>query len=234
MSGRSRAEVGHPVVEGVGRVPGFVNSYIYRSGEETYLIDSGFRAHAQPIVKAFRDAGVPLTQVRRVLLTHHHIDHRGGAAYLLESARAPISCHVDDAPYVNGRAKAPMSFLMRLFLRPRPAPVATALKDGDRVGPLTVVHTPGHTPGEVVFYDPARKLLFSGDCVVERNGHLALAAPKYAADLSQAIRSLDRLPPLEVEVLLPGHGEPVTHGVADLLADLIQRAPSRYRNGSTG
>jgi glyoxylase-like metal-dependent hydrolase (beta-lactamase superfamily II) len=228
MANRASSVVGQPVADGIGRIPGFVNCYTLRTGDETFLIDTGFRRGAQPVVRAFRDAGVSLSQIRGVLLTHHHIDHRGGAAYLLEHAQAPISCHVGDAAFVDGSARAPMSFLMRLFLRPRPAPVATALKEGDQVGPLSVVHLPGHTPGEVAFYEPRRKILFSGDSVVEHDGRLTLPAPKYAANLEQAVRSLDRIRSLEVEVLLPGHGVPVTKGVSNLLADLIQRAPAQY------
>ena len=228
MATGSSTPAGEPVVEGVGRIPGFVNCYTYRAGAETFLIDTGFRRRAQPVVRAFRDAGVPISQVRRVLLTHHHIDHRGGAAFLLEHARAPISCEAEDAPFVDGSAPTRMSFLMRLFLRPRAASVATRLRDGDRVGPLTVLHVPGHTPGEVAFYEPGRKILFSGDSVIERNGRLTLPAPKYATDLEQAVRSLERLRALEVEVLLPGHGVPVTKRFSDLLADLIQRAPAQF------
>jgi len=225
---RSTTIVGEPVAEGIGRIPGFVNCYTFQSADETFVIDTGFRRGAQPVVRAFRSAGVSLTQVRRVLLTHHHIDHRGGAAYLHERSRAPISCHTDDAAFVDGSARARMSFLMRLFLRPRPAPVMTALQDGDRVGPLSVVHLPGHTPGEVAFYEPRRRILFSGDSVVEHDGRLTLPAAKYAADLEQAVRSLDRIRSLDVEVLLPGHGIPVTKGVSDLLTDLIQRAPAQF------
>jgi hydroxyacylglutathione hydrolase len=224
----SLATAGAPVVDGVGRIPGFVNSYTYREGSETYLIDTGFSRKARPIVRAFRNANVPLATVGKVLLTHHHLDHMGGAAYLLENVHAPLACHTDDIPFVDGRMKAPMPLLMRLFVRIHPAPVAIALKDGDRVGPFLVVHTPGHTPGEVTFYHPARKLLFSGDAVVERNGHLTLPAAKYAANLGQAVESLARLRNLEVEVLLPGHGVPVMKNVGSLLDDLMQRAPARF------
>lgn len=220
--------VGSAVTEGVGRIPGFVNSYVFQEGDETFVIDAGLRRKAPAIVAAFRAAQVPLTTVRRILITHHHVDHRGGAAYLLENSRAPVACHVDDAPYVDGQAKAPMSLLMRLFVHVRPAPVATVLHEGDRVGPLVVVHVPGHTPGEVAFYHPSRKLLFSGDSVVEHEGHLTLPAPRYATDLDQAVRSLSRLRALDTEVLLPGHGEPVTQNVLPLLDDLIRRAPEQF------
>ena len=228
MATGSSSLAGERVVEGVGRIPGFVNCYTFRSGDETFLIDTGFRRRAQPVVRAFRDAGVPLAQVRRVLLTHHHIDHRGGAAYLLEHAGAAVSCEEEDVPFVDGSSPTPMSFLMRWFLRPRAATVATRLKDGDQVGPLSVLHLPGHTPGEVAFYEPRRKILFSGDSVIERKGRLTLPAPQYAANLEQAVHSLERLRALDVELLLPGHGVPVTKGFSDLLADLIQRAPAQF------
>jgi len=233
MAKSSGGSVGAAVVDSVGWIPGgFVNIYTYREGEETYLIDTGFSRTAKPIVRAFRKANVPLARVGKVLLTHHHLDHMGGAAYLLENASVPLACHADDAPFVDGRTKPRMPLMMRLFVRTCPAPVAIVLKDGDRVGPLRVVHVPGHTPGEVAFYHPARKILFSGDSVVERKGQLTLPAAKYAANLGQAVQSLDRLRALDVEVLLPGHGVPVTKGVASLLDDLIQRAPSQFLRGS--
>lgn len=219
---------GTPVVAGVGRIPGFVNSYTFREGEETYLIDTGFSRKAKPIVRAFQDAKVPLDRVGKILLTHHHLDHAGGAAFLLENTHAQLACHGDDAPFVDGRAKVSMPPLMRLFVRVHPAPVAIALKDGDRVGPLVVIHTPGHTPGEVAFYDPVRKILFSGDSVVEQRGRLTLPAARFATNLEQAAQSLHRLRALDVELLLPGHGVPATKNVASLLDDLIRRAPTEF------
>jgi glyoxylase-like metal-dependent hydrolase (beta-lactamase superfamily II) len=228
MEGTSERVVGDRVVDGVGRIPGFVNSYIFREESETYLIDTGFTRKAKSIVRAFDSARVPLSSVGKVLLTHHHIDHMGGAAYLHQTTNAPLSCHVDDTPFVDGRTRAPMPLLMRLFMRVHPAPVAVTLKDGDRVGPLTVIHTPGHTPGEVVFYHPARKILFSGDATVEREGHLVLPATRFASNLDQAVRSLSRVRELDVQVLLPGHGHPITKNANSLLDDLARRAPAEY------
>jgi len=219
---------GEPVSDGVGRIPGFVNCYTFREGQETYLIDTGFARRAKPIVRAFQRANVPLGSVGRLLLTHHHIDHMGGAAFLRASIPAPVSCHQDDVPYVDGRVKPPMPLLMRLFVRRHPAPVAVSLRDGDRVGPLLVVHVPGHTPGEVVFYHEARKILFSGDAVVERKGHLTLPGARYASNLEEAVRSLGRVRAMDVETLLPGHGVPVTKDVGAQLDDLVRRAPHEF------
>ncbi len=228
MAGELHGIVGEPVSDGIGRVPGFVNSYTYREGEETYLIDTGFPRKAKPIVRAFQDAGVPLARVTKIALTHHHVDHMGGAAYLLEDTKAPLSCHVDDAPFVDGRSQARMPLLMRLFVRMHPAPVAVMLKEGDRVGSLSVVHLPGHTPGEIALYHPARRILFSGDSVVERKGALTVPGAKFAWDLPKAVESLARIRSLDVDLLLPGHGAPVTKNVGPLLDDLIRRAPNEF------
>jgi glyoxylase-like metal-dependent hydrolase (beta-lactamase superfamily II) len=228
MAAGAQSTVGQPVSEGVGRIPGFVNSYTYREGDETYLIDTGFARRAKPIVRAFEHAGVPLAKVSKVLLTHHHVDHMGGAAYLLQNTHAPLSCHGDDAQFVDGRVKAPMPLLMRLFVRVHPAPVAVALKDGDRVGSLIVLHVPGHTPGEVALYHPTRKILFSGDSVVEQKGRLTLPGSNFASNMDQAVQSLARLRSLDVELLLPGHGVPVTTSVGSQLDDLIRRAPAEF------
>jgi hydroxyacylglutathione hydrolase len=228
MARRSEVSLGEPVAEGVGRIPGFVNSYTYQEGDERYLIDTGFARKAKPIVRAFDRANVPLAKVSKILLTHHHVAHMGGAAYLFENTHAPVSCHGDDAPFVDGRTKAPMPLLMRLLLRVHPAPVTVALKEGDRVGSLVVLHVPGHTPGEVALYHPSRKILFSGDSVVERKGRLTLPGAKYASNMHQAIQSLVRLSSLDVELLLPGHGAPITANFGSLLGELVRRAPSEF------
>lgn len=225
----SNPVIGNQVLDGVGWIAAsFVNCYTVQDGPQTYLIDTGLSRRAGPIERAIRNAGASPDQITKILLTHHHLDHMGGAAYLIQSTRASLECHEQDALYVDGRAKAPMPFLMRLFARVHPAPVAVMLKEGDRVGPLSVLHVPGHTPGEVAFYDSGRQILFSGDSVVESRGRLTLPAPRIASNLEQAIGSLSRLRGLPVECLLPGHGRPVRRDVAGLLDDLIRRAPKEY------
>jgi glyoxylase-like metal-dependent hydrolase (beta-lactamase superfamily II) len=228
MASGARPVIGDGVGDGVGRIPGFVNSYTYQTDDEIYLIDTGFSRTPTKILQAFRRSNVPIERVRKVLLTHHHVDHMGGAAFIQENLAAPLACHAEDIPFVEGRTKVQMPLLMRLFVRIHPARVAFPLQDHDHVGPLEVLHAPGHTPGELAFYEPARKILFTGDSVVERKGALTLPGKKYAANLDQAVRSLDRLRTLEIETLLPGHGVPVRKNVAGLLDDLIRRAPAEF------
>jgi len=228
MASGSPSPVGVPVANGVGRIPGFVNCYTYADAEELLLIDTSASKGASPVVRAFARSGVPLDRVRKILLTHHHSDHMGGAAYLVGNSHAALACHSDDAAYVDGRAKAPMPLLLRVLMRVHPAPVAISLKDGDMIGPLRVVHTPGHTPGEVVFYEPTAKLLFAGDALRERKGALGLPGTRFASNLPQAVESLKRLQGLDVRLMLPGHGEPVGADFPALLDDLLRRAPHEF------
>lgn len=220
--------IGEPVDEGIGRIPGFVNAYVLQDASGTYLIDATMSRSAAPVRKAFDRAGADLASVGTVLLTHQHLDHIGGAAEVRARSRATVACHAADAPAVEGRDPKKAPLLMRLIARPRPVEVGRRLAEGDGVGPLRVVFVPGHTPGEVAFYLPERRILFSGDSVVERRGRLTLPGTRFASDLGQAVASLQRLRSLEVELLLPGHGLPVRGDFAGRLDELIARAPAEF------
>jgi hydroxyacylglutathione hydrolase len=219
------------VGDGIGRVPGFVNSYILSRPGGYWMIDTSFSKRASGITAAFKRAGQSTSSIQSILLTHYHLDHMGGAARLRQESRSGVSCHAQDAPYVDGRQRQPMGAIMRLLFGPKPVPVAATLQEAQMVGPLRVLHVPGHTDGSIAFYDAERKVLFAGDALrVEKKGNLGFPAPKYAANLVQAVESLKRFQGLEVRRMLPGHGEPVGPDFPSLLDDLIKRAPRDYLN----
>ena len=84
------------------------------------------------------------------------------------------------------------------------------LHDGDRIGSLRVIRTPGPTPGGICLYDEKRKLLFSGDTVFTGGSFGRYDFP--GGDRAALTASIERLSTLDVEGLYPGHGEPVTRG----------------------
>jgi len=225
--------IGEPVDDGVGRIDGgFVNAYVFEEASGTYLIDTTMYRGGTPVRRAFARAGRSLERISTILLTHQHVDHVRGAARLHRESRATVACHAADSPYIDGSAPLRMGFFFRLFFAPKPVAVGRTLNDGETVGPLRVVFAPGHTVGEVAFYHPERKILFSGASVVERNGQLTLPAARFAADLPQAVRSLQILRKLDVELLLPGHGVPLRKDFAGRLDDLLARAPSEFLGAS--
>lgn len=224
--------IGEAVAEGVGRIPGFVNAYVVEDPSGTYVIDATMSRTARPIRRAFERAGADLGKVGTILLTHQHVDHVRGAAELERLSHAVVACHAADAPFVNGTTPPKRGFFLRLLFPVTPVAVKRALEDGDSVGPFRVVSAPGHTVGEVVYYLPERRILFSGDAVVEREGGLTLPATRFATNLRQAVDSLQRIRALEIELLLPGHGAPVREDVAAKLDQLIARAPAKYLQGA--
>ena len=172
----------------------FANSYIFG----TVLVDAGVLPMA---VQPFRD------EIDTIVLTHCHFDHTAHLKEISHLCRAKIAIHRDDA---GGLIDDGKSLSMQFGARSPGVVPDIVLSDGDTIGGLTVIHTPGHTPGSCCFYSAPDKVLISGDTVFTDG---AFGRYDFPGGSRQALeRSLDRLAPLDVEGLYPGHGEPVDCG----------------------
>jgi glyoxylase-like metal-dependent hydrolase (beta-lactamase superfamily II)/8-oxo-dGTP pyrophosphatase MutT (NUDIX family) len=143
-----------------------------------------------------------------VVLTHHHRDHTGGAAEIARALSIPIWAHpwtLDKLP-TKGIETMPLSDRDTLDL------------DGLR---LDVVHTPGHAPGHLAFFDPVRKVLIAGDLV---SGLSTILVGLDDGDMDAYLESLRRCAALSPKVVLPSHGPPLPGGaIAAALAHREQR-----------
>jgi glyoxylase-like metal-dependent hydrolase (beta-lactamase superfamily II) len=172
------------------------------------VIDPG--GDLDTILATVREEGV---QLEKILLTHAHIDHAGGTAELARTLKLPIEGpHRGDQFWIDGLPEQ-----SRMFGLPR-ADTFTPdrwLEDGDRVRvgqiEFEVRHCPGHTPGHVVFFDPADRIAFVGDVLFAGSiGRTDFPGGDYDT-LIAAIR--DRLFPLGDDVrFVPGHGPMSTFG----------------------
>lgn len=220
--------IGERVLDGVGWVHGPVaNVFTFREGGRIYLVDAGFPHNASKVRLAFREVGVPLSSLTDILLTHQHPDHVGGAAYLRWVTHAKVSCHEMDAPTVEGKGPMTAPLFVRMFLAPQPVQVDRVLREGDQVGPFTVVSAPGHTLGSVAFYHPERKLLFCGDALVTSRHGAALARPFSNFDPDQAISSVEKLASLEVSAVFAGHGHPILSNGGRALREAAKKVSKR-------
>lgn len=199
-------------------------------------------------------AGFRVEEIERILLTHGHLDHFGMVCSLRQAASRQIPCYVhaedrwrvtaevhhdemwtDEADRFIAMVDMPAEEAERVRKRFEffgllcdPIHDVIPMEDGDVFQGegyrLQVVHTPGHSTGACCFYEPERRILFSGDHVI---GHITpnplveisrsrLRNPQYRS-LKAYLDSLERLTLLEVDLVLPGHGAPVTD-LAGLLA----------------
>jgi hydroxyacylglutathione hydrolase len=152
-------------------------------------------------------------ELRQIGLTHAHIDHAGGAGQLAREHGLPIvGPHRGDQFWIDALAQQARMFG---FAPAEPFTPARWLDDGDmvRVGEceLNVRHCPGHTPGHVVFHDPATRRAFVGDVLFAGSiGRTDFPG----GDHAQLIASIrERLWPMgDDTVFVPGHGPESSFG----------------------
>ncbi len=159
---------------------------------------------------AIANAGV---KVEKILLTHGHIDHAGGAAELKEKLGVPIEGpHKDDKWLLDLLPQRGLEFGVA---GARVVEPDRWLDDGDEVEAagfkFSIIHAPGHSPGSVVFYNAENKFALMGD-VLFRNSVGRTDLPKGDhASLINAI--MTKILPLGDDVnFLPGHGQPSNIG----------------------
>jgi endoribonuclease LACTB2 len=137
--------------------------------------------------------------VAGVLLTHHHVDHVGAATHV--AARGvPIFAHAETA--------ARLGFDV------------TTVRDGDTIGPVRAVLTPGHAPGHLCFHDPATGALIAGDMVA---GVGTILIDPSEGDMRDYLASLARMEALAPTALLPAHGPVIPDAIGKLRAYVAHR-----------
>lgn len=174
------------------------------SGKDPILVDTGTGRHVHEILSKLEALGAR-SSVRRIVLTHNHYDHVGGAAALKSLLSAEVLIHEADAgPLRRGDGEV---ILTGMFGSALEAVEVTDLKGGEVLSTgehdLKVLHTPGHTPGSICLHDAQRKALITGDTVfVGGVGRWDLPA----GDFDALVRSIKTINGLILESIYPGHG----------------------------
>ncbi|MBS7638138.1 MBL fold metallo-hydrolase [Candidatus Bathyarchaeota archaeon] len=206
------------IVDGVHLVEGgYANVYLIIDEEGLTLVDTGMPWNAKRILRYLQRIGRKPSDISWILLTHHHIDHVGCAGELREKTGGKIAIHKDDAGFVEGRETPPApkgaaSLIFRILspvLRARPFRPDLMLEEGGEVGGLRVIHTPGHTPGSISLYEPARKVILVGDALRFIGGRVMGPPESFTQDVEGALRSIEKISNLEFDVMLSGHGDPL-------------------------
>ena len=150
----------------------------------------------------------PFTFHLSIIATHGHLDHLWGAAWACEKWNTPVLMHEADIPMA--KAMQQQYDLCGIRAKAQPFPIEPITNDKLPMTNVSILSTPGHTPGSICLYFPEDKVLFSGDTLFKMGyGRTDLPGGNY----SQLMNSLDLLLALPPETgVYPGHGEHTTIG----------------------
>lgn len=208
-----------------GRV---VHHYALLEDDGITLIDGGFLSN--PPAKTatlLENAGRSLSEVKRIILTHGHIDHTLHIAELQQLTGATVMAPELDRKHIEGvfpyRGMSRVCGLLeksaRFLFRYRPPAVNHWFSPGDTLpirGGLEVIPLPGHTLGHVGFYSPGEELLFAGDLF--SNFHYRPKPPPRIFNVDRALVN---------DSILHADGLPLSGGV--LLSHCNNGTPHEHR-----
>lgn len=194
---------------------GFGNCFLVREDDGFTLIDTGINNQGKAIVAAAQAAGLPIV---RIALTHAHGDHIGSldevhalvpnAEFLIGAREVRLKNGDKSLDPQESQEQVRGSWITTTTQPTR------LLNDGDRVGSLEVIFSPGHTPGHISFLDTRDRTLIAGDAFQTKAG-VAVAGvtvplfplPKFGTwSLSTALPSARKLRDLNPARLATGHG----------------------------
>lgn len=223
---------------GVWRIPtvgrSAVNSFAFVDGDGSVtLVDCGMKKAPARIVAGLAAIGKTPADVTRILLTHAHADHAGGAAEMARRTDAPVAVHAADKSYAEtGRvpARDPSFLGGRLFNRMGNAgfpalDVAQPLADGDVLdvgGGLRIVHTPGHSPGHVSLLHEPTRVLITGDALFNVLG-IRWSPKALCSDFRMTQQTAHVLGELEYEIAAFTHGPQITDRARERVRSFLSR-----------
>lgn len=226
----------------------YINAYVLEDEGGLTLVDCGWKADdvLAALHAGLRELGRQLSDVRRILITHHHFDHYGLAATLRRAGVPELLMHardwelaqiiaagrtVDDRladewlahnGYVAGEIEDEGFAGRWEVIEP-----TRLVADGERVGRLEAVWTPGHSPGHLCLADARSRRMLSGDHVLDPiTPHVGLWRNRAGDPMGDYVASLEKVRGRGPGGALPAHGEPfgdLDRRIDELLAHTARR-----------
>jgi hydroxyacylglutathione hydrolase len=192
--------------------------YLVDGGDELALIDCGMASgdSLERVLGNVRAEGLDPEKITKVIVTHYHMDHAGGAARFRERLGVEVVAPADAAPALRTGdesavaldvAKAAGFYAADYHFQP--VEVTREVREGDRIRvgklELEVIETPGHCDGHVslLLRGRERRYLFAGDAVF--SGGRVVLQNIHDCSIQKSTASIAKLAQLEFDALLPGH-----------------------------
>jgi glyoxylase-like metal-dependent hydrolase (beta-lactamase superfamily II) len=215
---------------------GWVRAFLVADGTDLTLIDTLGDDHPFLVLAAIRRMGRSISDLKRIWLTHAHYSHLRGLAALKKLSGATVASHAWEADIIAGERKAqrvpilprrplrtyfPFQFGLAFGIGAHdPCPVDDTLAHEHQEGGLTVLYTPGHTPGHVAFWSEKHQVLLSGDAIVTWP-EFAGGWDSFTLNQHEQRKSLQCMAALAPKKVGVGHGNPITEDAAERLNSLV-------------
>ena len=188
------------------------NHFVYRS-KAPILIDTGYISDFTHTAKRITGLGVNLSKVSLIISTHSHCDHIGGNKPIQDGSGCDIAMHKVGKYFIDTRDD--WSTWWRYYSQEANFFDCTqTLEDGQTiaVGPhkFRIIYTPGHASDAIVLYNSQEKILISSDTLWENDMAVITVRVEGSNALFNMQESLQKLEPLDVKTVYPGHGRPFT------------------------
>jgi glyoxylase-like metal-dependent hydrolase (beta-lactamase superfamily II) len=225
---------------------GKVFPYLFVEDQDNLtLIDPSFLSQLPILENYLLDIGYDIKNVKRIILTHVHVDHSQAANEIKKRSGAKIYSHwiesrylIHDPPYLGPPTTQEtvdkfekLGLSMRALIKEygsfevEPISVDEQVSDGDMIGSLKVIHTPGHTPGHISLYYEKDKLLLGADSIYKHvfgAEGMYISAPQVSIDPVTAIISAQRLSKVSFDKLLMAHQDsPLLEGAREAVETLV-------------
>jgi len=196
--------------------------------ERPALIDTGIGTNYERILDAVREAELEPEDIEVLAVTHVHLDHAGGAGFLVEECpNATVYAHGVGIPHLVDPerlwegTKGAVGEQIEFYTKPDPVPEPriVEVEDGDSIDlgdhSLEVSHAPGHAPHQVVFYDPANDAVFAADAAgiySPTRDEVFPTSPPPNFDPEQCLNDVETLQSIDPEVVCYTHFGPALAG----------------------
>lgn len=231
---RGKQEVYHPV--------------LIWDEHEAILIDTGIPNQLSVFKEAMIKAEIPFSKLSKIIITHQDLDHIGGLPELVNdfSHKVNVLATKEEKPYIEGEKmlmKVTPEFIqqintlipseypperrkaiLQVFKNPPKARVDQTIVDGEELpifGGITIIHTPGHTPGHISLYLKRNKILIAGDAFMIEDGQFV--EPNDCVDPDMAKKSIEKFVSYDIQTVICYHGGVCNENVNQRIRNLAMK-----------
>ncbi len=231
----------------LGNPLGYINGYLIEEDDGFTLVDCGWKAGdvLEALHAGLAELGRSLADIKRLAITHAHYDHYGLAATLLQAGVPELLMHATEWTFAERHFSDPIEMdriadawiaangfhlhdVVGTDLPHHRADLVaptSLVADGEHIGRLRAVWTPGHTPGHLCFVDERSGRMLTGDHILDPiTPHVGVWFPERGDPIGEYIASLHRCRKIGATGVLPAHGEPFPDLIARVDALLTHEA----------